>query len=217
MNARVNLLPPEIAQRQRERRTVIVTGALVLVWLALLGALYGFKLSDVEAARVDRAQAQAEVTRLQQELASLQPFAELDRRLSARNTLLATVMAEEISWAKTLNDLSLTFPADSSLLTLAATTGQDAAGAPVEGGIDLGESVAELSFSGYTVDRYSPGVRRALLKFNDVPAFANAYLAQAANAQRGDTGVTAYNGTVQLDPDAYTGRYANGLPVEVGR
>jgi cell division protein FtsB len=219
VNARVNLLPPEIAQRQRERRTVVLTATLVLVWLVLLGVLYGFKLGDVEATRVKRDGAQAQVAQLQQELASLQAFAELDRRLSARNGLLATVMTNEISWAKTLNDLSLSFPGNSSLLTLTATSNQVVAEqSAVEGtDIDLGDSVADLAFTGYAVERYAPGVQHALLKFNKVRAFSNAYLAQAADAERGTTEVTNYTGSVQLDPDAYTGRYADGLPAEVGR
>ncbi|MGH3664710.1 MAG: hypothetical protein ACRDU8_01235, partial [Egibacteraceae bacterium] len=102
--ARVNLLPPEISERRRQRNRAVLTGLVVLLWVLLLGGLYMMKLSDVEAARLQREAAQQEVTRLQAEVAALQEFADLDRKLTARNGLLQTAMANEISWARMLND-----------------------------------------------------------------------------------------------------------------
>ncbi len=120
MNARaaqVNLLPREIGQRQRERRWAGITAVALLVWVAVLTGVYLAKLAAVRDAELERDVAAAEVELLRAEAAALQDFAALDRRLQARNDLLAAAMAEEISWAQTLNDLSLTFPANSSLLT----------------------------------------------------------------------------------------------------
>lgn len=216
---RVNLLPAEVGRRQRERRWLAWTGVAVLVLVLVLAGTYLAKLRAVDAAERDQAAAAAQVAELGAEVASLQDFAALDRRLEGRNALLAAAMATEISWARVLNDLSLTFPANSSLLTLVAARTQQERVLPTgepepePDPADVGEeAVAEFAFTGYSVERFAPGVESVLLRVDEVRAFFNAYLSQAATAQRASTEVTTFNGTVQLDDDAYTGRYDDGLP-----
>lgn len=218
MSARVNLLPREIAERARVRRSASWTIAGVAAFAAVLGLLYLAKLGQINEAEDERDQAQAEVTQLQAELATLQEFAELDREVKARNQLLAAAMATEISWARTLNDLALTFPASSSLTELDASMVGVAGveGASVDENVSAA-AIASLRFAGYSVERYAPGVERVLLKFSDVGMFFNSYLAQAATELRGDTLVTGFNGSLELSEDARTNRYAEGLPPEVGQ
>lgn len=216
MTARVNLLPPEIAQRARARKTSGWAIGAVAAWTALLVLLYVAKLNDVRDAEEDRDDAAAQVAVLEAQLAELQEFAELDAQLSAQNRLLAAAMEDEISWARVLNDLSLTFPASSSLLSLqAAMTGNptDPAVAPDADS----SSIATVTFAGYSVERYAPGVERVLVKFDEVETFFNSYLSTAQEAVRGDTEVTTFGGTVQLNDSAFTGRYVDGLPPEVGQ
>lgn len=214
MTARVNLLPPEIAHRAKARRTTSWVIGGVAAYAALLGLLYIAKQGDLDAAREERDNAAATVAQLQGDLAELQEFEVLDRQLVARNRLLSASMASEISWARVLNDLSLTFPASSSLLTLdglalsAGQTGQSGNVPPNPNS----ESVASLTFTGYSVERFAPGVERVLVKFDEVDTFFNAYLSEANEEPRGDTDVTTFSGTVQLNEEAFTGRYADGLP-----
>jgi len=211
MTARVNLLPKEIEQRARARRASSWAIGAVAAYAALLTLLYIAKLSDVQSARDDRDAAAQQVAALQQELSTLQEYAELDRQLAARNALLRDAMAQEISWARVFNDLSLTFPPSSSLTALtAASTPADAPEATVG-------AVGNLTFDGYSVERYAPGVERVLVKFDEVTTFFNSYLTTAGELERGDTEVTSFAGTVQLNEEAYTGRYADGLPPEVGQ
>ena len=219
MSARVNLLPKEIEQRARERRATSWTIGAVAAYAALLGLVYIAKLGDLNDARSDRDNAQAAVAEAQAELAALQEFAELDEQMTARNQLLSAAMATEISWARVLNDLSLTFPPSSSLLTFSgASAGAGATGATAAAPANPNsESVASVTFEGYSVERFAPGVERVLVKFDEVTTFFNAYLSEAAETPRGDTEVTGFSGTMQLNDDAYTGRYADGLPPEVGR
>lgn len=219
MSARVNLLPKEIEERARARRTTSWAIGAVAAYAALLGLLYIAKLGDLNAARTDRDNAQAAVAQLQAELADLEEFADLDRQLTARNQLLAAAMATEISWARVLNDLSLTFPPSSSLLSMTAEA--DGAGAAGVAGTapanPNSESVGSVTFDGYSVERYAPGVERVLVKFDEVQTFFNAYLSEAQETPRGGTEVTGFSGTMQLNDEAYTGRYVDGLPPEVGR
>ncbi|MDP8969362.1 MAG: hypothetical protein M3N52_02440 [Actinomycetota bacterium] len=218
MSVRVNLLPPEVQERRRARRAAVLTAAALGAYLVLLGLVYLLKLGDVAQARQERDQAQADVARLQAQLDALEPFRRLAQQVEARNNVLAAAMATEISWSRVLNDLSLTFPPNASLLTLSATqpTAEDAGetGQAESGAVALDEVVATVEFSGYSVERYAPGVERVLLRFDEVRSFFNSYLATAAAEERGTTEVTNFNGSVQLGREAYTRRFAEGLPPE---
>lgn len=219
MSARVNLLPRELEERARTRRTASWTIGAVAVFAALLGLLYIAKLAQVNDAQRERNETQAVVDQREAELASLEQYAELDRQVNARNDLLSAAMATEVSWARVFNDLALTFPGSSSLTSLqaaaegAAETGETGEGNPNPNS----KSVASLEFDGYSVEGLAPGVERVLLKFTDVSMFFNAYLSQAADDDRNNTRVTTFNGRLQLNDEARTGRYAEGLPPEVGQ
>lgn len=218
MTARVNLLPREIEERARARRTTSWVIGGVLAYTALLVLLYIAQLGDIADAEAERDDAQTEVARLEAELADLQQYAELDRQVQARENLLTATMATEISWARVLNDLALTFPPSSSMVTFVGTT-EGAAEAGVAGATPNpnSDSVASATFTGYSVEQLAPGVERVLVKFDEVQTFFNAYLTEANEERRGNTDVTQFNGTFQLNEDAYTRRYAEGLPPEVGQ
>jgi Tfp pilus assembly protein PilN len=208
MSVKVNLLPRELAETVRERRLVNLTIVGVLAFVVLLSLLYVLKLLDVNAAREDRDIAQAEVTRLEARVAELEQFRVLADELENRNTLLATAMAGEVSWSRILNDLSLTFPANSSLRALSGSTAAlDPAGTPV-----ATSGIGNLTFNGYSVEEYAPGVESVLIEFDKVQAFFNVFLSTAAQEEIGGTEVTTFDGTVLLDEDARTGRYEQGLP-----
>jgi uncharacterized protein YlxW (UPF0749 family) len=209
MSVKVNLLPREVGELARTRRITNYTIVGVLAFVALLALLYVFKLGEVNNARNDRDAAQAEVTRLQAEVAQLEQFRQLADQLEARNALLTASMESEVSWSRVLNDLSLTFPANSSLLTLTATQADPAAGVAQGPGI-----IGDVAFSGYSVEEYAPGVESVLIEFDKVQAFVNVFLSTAAQETIGTTEVTNFQGTVQLDEDAYTRRYVDGLPGE---
>lgn len=152
MSARVNLLPREIEQRARARRTASYTVAAVAVFAALLGLIYLGKLGDLNDARSDRDAAQETVDERRAELASLEEFAQLDREVKARNALLSAAMATEISWARVLNDLALTFPPSSSMLSLEAAA---------EGAAESGLTMRRRAQPELPVGR-QPGVRGVL-------------------------------------------------------
>jgi hypothetical protein len=209
MTVQVNLLPQELAQRERSRQITALAVGLVILWVALLGGLYALKLGELGDAETARDDVQAEVARLEAEVAQLQQYRELADELEARNVLLAEAMATEISYARVLNDLSLSFPASSSMRTLDANTVDPDSAAP---GATIGAAVATLTFDGYSVERYAPGVETVLVEFGKVPVFFNPYLSTAGTEAIGNTDVIGFNGFVQLGPEAFTRRYENGLP-----
>lgn len=182
--------------------------ALVVV----LGVAYTLRLGDVASAEQARDEAQEEVALLQTRLDGLAEFRRLADRMDSRNALLTSAMAREIAYSQVLNNLSLAFPANASLetLTIAATADLP----PATGAISFGEAVADAEFSGYSVERYAPGVESVLVDFDRVHTFFNTLLTTASTSEIAETEVTSFNGSVSLDTNAYTGRYADGLPPE---
>ena len=224
--ARVNLLPPEFARERRHRRVAAAGFGLLALYVLALGVVYVLKLDAVSEARAERDATQREVTTLRAEAESLREFQLLATQLETRESLLTAAMTDEISWARVLGDLALTFSRQSSLIQVAAVTvGSDAAVAggaattPVAASTEDGEPapgtpVAQVSFGGYSIERFAPGVEDVLANFRGEELFVKPFLASAVEEERGDEEVTAFEGRVDLSDEVYTHRYDEGLPEE---
>jgi hypothetical protein len=211
--ASVNLLPEEVGAERRVRRRAALSVVGVVVFVAALAGLYVHKLGQVNDAEAARDEAAVEVADLEQQVAQLQPFRELADRLNARNAILASAMSREISYARALNDVALAFPASASLqsLEISLTSPEDSG----DGVINFGTPVANVTYSGYSTERYAPGVETVLVEFDRVSPLFNVRLSTAATEERGSTEVTNFDGTAAMSESARTGRYVNGLPPEV--
>lgn len=209
----VNLLPRELVERARARRITQYTIGGVLLFVGILGLAYFLRLGEVARAEETREEAAFEVARLESELTQLEEYRTLADLLENRSSLLTAAMENDIAFSTVLNNLSLVFPANASLTDLTLT----AAGAvvPEQGQIDFGEAVATGEFTGYSVERFAPGVETVILDLDRTPDFFNAFVTTATKEKREGTEVTNFAGTVSLDSGAYTGRYADGLPPEV--
>lgn len=213
LTAGVNLLPQEIDTERRVRRRAALSVIGVVVFIAVLGGLYVHKLDQVREAEQARDEAATEVANLEQELAQLQEYRELADLLDARNAVLADAMSDEVSFARGLNDLALAFPASASMESLDLTLVEaEPAG---DGVITFGTPVAEVNYTGYSTERYAPGVETVLIEFDRVSPLFNVYMSDAATEERGTTEVVNFNGTAAMDETARTGRYDDGLPAEV--
>jgi hypothetical protein len=222
-SVKVNLLPPEIAERGRERRRVALTAAGLAAFVAALGVVYVNQLGDVDEARTERDAQQARVAALQAEEDSLAEYRTLADRFESRNGVLATAMADEVAVARILNDFALSFPASASLRSLslaidlapadaAAADGQTPVAPAPAPGDRSEETIGTLSFEGYSVQRYEPGVAAIVTDFADVPTFRQPYVSAAQEETIADTEVTGFAGSAEITGTAYTDRYADGLP-----
>ena len=110
--ARVNLLPPEIADLARARK--LKAGLVVGVAAAAVGVgmLYLQAVSSVSSAKAELATAQRTQVALEADLAKLQNVTDINAKVEARRALLRQAMGPEILWSRYLNDLSLTIPSD---------------------------------------------------------------------------------------------------------
>lgn len=209
MSVKVNLLPREVEAQVRERRVALGALTGLAIWVLLLALVYLQSVLAVGDARDERDAEQAELARLEARAAELAPYRELARRYDARNAILAAAMGSQVSWSGVFNDLALVFPANSSLLTLNASLGA-APGAAVAGGeIPL---IGGVQFTGYSVERYAPGVESVLLGLDAAPVFESLYLSNAARALIASTEVTNFTGSAELTERIFTRRFTNGLP-----
>jgi len=218
--AKVNLLPPEIERERRRHQIALVSLGVLGIYLIALTAVYVVKSNAVADALAERDAADRRVAMLQSDLDGLSEFQTLVDDIAARESLLTTAMDEELSWARVFGDLALSFSRDSSLTQIQAVTAEDAVpegevvDADAEPEPDADTSVAQVSFTGYSVEEFAPGVAEVLANFAEADGFFDSYLTTATEEERGESEVTGFEGRVELNDKAYTRRYEDGLPEE---
>ena len=114
----VNLLPPEILQRERTRRLtglVALVGALVVL---LILALWVVETLDLSNTSDQLAAQEATNATLQSQVQGLQRYAETQSELATKQALVAKVYKNEISWSGVLGDLSNVVPDNAYLQSL---------------------------------------------------------------------------------------------------
>lgn len=220
--AHVNLLPPTYVQEHQRRRVGVIALAILVGYVAALGVVYSVKRGAVAETRAERDTVEQQVVVLQTEADSLQEYQTLLDTIDTRSALLTSAMEDQLSWARVFGDLALAFDRQSSLIEMtAASATADAeaiAGAAptvdADAEADATDPVAQVSFTGYSVDRFAPGVSEVLKKFDDTKGFMDTYLSIATDEDRGGSEVTNFEGRVDLDDGAVTHRYDEGLPEE---
>jgi Tfp pilus assembly protein PilN len=148
--SQVNLLPPELRQRQKIRRTTSLVVAAGLAVLALIGVFYFLQVQELAGVQDDLAAQNDRNAQLQAEIGNLQQFAQLQAELEAKEQLVASVYVNEVSWSGALLDVSRVIP-DASYLT--NMSGQIAAtGAvvtpPTGGGTPETTLIGNMTFQG---------------------------------------------------------------------
>lgn len=117
--SQVNLLPPDILQRQGQRRlttSVIVAGAVIMGLIIAFYLLQVNRLVGVE----DDIQAQERTNQsIQNEIDALQPFEDLQIQADQSLEMLRGAYAGEMSFSQAMMDVSRITPSDSYLQNLA--------------------------------------------------------------------------------------------------
>jgi Tfp pilus assembly protein PilN len=208
---RVNLLPPEIYERQRIRRR---TGAVVAVGLLVLlaiGAFYFLQVVRLNEVQDDVAAQEARNAELQAQINDLQDIAALETEIATTRTLLNDLLADRVLWSGILRDVSLVIPGEVWLNSLTGSTGTPAAGStetttttPVTTGAGL---VGQISFTGFAFEH--PDVALWLSRLEDVRGFVNPWLSSSAKSVIGTSEVVQFTSSVDLSEQAQA-RQAGG-------
>ena len=119
--SRVNLLPSEIKKGQENRRRFmlfLLAGIAIVLLVFAFWFIQSMRLSDVQ----DQVQAQNQVNAvIQQNIASLQQYEQLQTDAQQQEQLLAAAYAGEVSYSQMLLDVSKVIPSDTYLTTFAST------------------------------------------------------------------------------------------------
>jgi Tfp pilus assembly protein PilN len=202
--SQVNLLPPEIRERQAvRRRTALVAGAGAVV-LALIGAFFVTQTMTLSSVKDQLAEQQQANAQLRSQIAELQPYADLQANLANLEGLVQTLYANEVSWASVLLDVSRVIP-DSAYLTqfsgqITAPTGT-VIGQPQDG-TETG-LIASVTFSG--VARETSTIANWLTRLEQVRGWVNAWVNNASE-NAAYSRIYTFDGGVDLTIDAATAR-----------
>ena len=106
----VNLLPPDLRQRQATKRLTTLVSLVGVLALVVIGFLYFLQSMNLSRANRDLEAQQAVNAGKQAEIADLQKFAELRSQVQGKRDLVDTVVANEVSWSDVLLHLARALP-----------------------------------------------------------------------------------------------------------
>jgi Tfp pilus assembly protein PilN len=199
--SQVNLLPPDIRQRQQTRRVAFLIAAGGVALLLLVLFVYLLASQSLNGVNDDIAAQTAQNAKYQAQIAELQRFADLKNEAAAKTLLLNSVFADELSFSGAMLDVSRVIPSDAFLSSLTITLN------PV--GTATGETttiVGTLAFSGEGASAES--VATLLNRLENVTGWVNPFVTSVARSGVGD--FVQFTGTVDLTVDALTKRGQEG-------
>jgi Tfp pilus assembly protein PilN len=197
---RINLLPPERAQRRRARQISgsIVAGGLVLVGvLALIFVAEIFRLNGQKNTLEEQQQTNAA---LESQVATLSQFQQLETQLQQKSTLLKNVTQDEVRWSVILADVSLVIPTDTWLTNLTATETVNS-GTQAAPGAQANQVLGTIQLTGVTFSHLD--VAKWLTRLAGVDAFTNSYLSISSKGTIGATGVVNFSSSAELSDQAF--------------
>jgi Tfp pilus assembly protein PilN len=215
MMRQIDLLPASHAEKRRARRNlglVVTGGIVVLVLMAGWWFMLGTQVSD---AKNELADVQAQNASLQQQIAELQRFADLEAEVVAKEQALKTVMAGDIAWPSVLTEVAMEVPSEvwlkgisASAATLDATTQVGTETAPIRVADKL--TAGRISFEGSSLTM--PGVAKWMVRLQGVREFQAVFLDVAQEATQGESGQKYFDftTTLELTPKATSGRFLGG-------
>jgi Tfp pilus assembly protein PilN len=208
--SQVNLLPPEIRERQKVRQRTVLAGIIGAGVVLLVLAFYFLQSFNLSKANEDLEAQQQQNAQLAAQVSELQEFGDLQAELAEKKALVSQVFEGEIAWSGVLVDVSRIMPQEAVLNNFTATqtvggASADAAAAPapVAGAAPAGELVGNMNF-----DVTASGIGTVpdfLSSLADVQGWANPYTTSLTEtAPRSN--VYTFQATVDLTKDVLTER-----------
>ncbi|MFA5889359.1 MAG: PilN domain-containing protein [Actinomycetota bacterium] len=191
---RINLLPPELAERRRSRQRVAGTAVAALALVAALGVVYGAQEIRLHGERSKLNAQRARNAALRGDLADLAEFDRLQSELQRKTGLLDDLTQREIRWSVLLADVSLVIPSDVWLTSLTGS---------VSGSAVAGDPLGTIQMNGTTFSHID--VAKWLVRLADVEEFTFPYLTLSSKGTQEDTPVVNFNSSVQISDGALRG------------
>ncbi len=205
----VNLLPPEIEQERRFRRTQFALGAAVVASLGVVGVLFLAANGQVSSAQGDLADSKRQTTQLEARAAEYSQVPLVYAQVEAARAQLELAMGKEIRWSFYLNDLSLKIPNSVWLTTMTVTPNEStaAAPAPVAGAAAgyLESGVGVVTFDGQAMKHTD--VAAWLDSLAKQKGYTQPYFTESTKEKIGEREVVRFRSQVTVTEDALSKRY----------
>ena len=204
LNLRADLLPQEIIDTRRGRRT----RAVVIVALALTVALMGvwrWHVTELESEAIAEAdQVAAQLSAVQKRQSEFTALKQAKNARTSMTAQLSTLLATDLPWSTLLDRLRATGAAGDVTVTgvsgsLLEANGSTAATLP---GSSTSKTVATLTVTGTAPDKKA--VARYVTALADVPGVADPYLTNAAENDE----TVDFSLTVNVTEQALCGRFS---------
>jgi len=203
--SQINLLPPEIRQRQAIRRNTSFVIVVGLVVLALVGLFYFVQVQRLSQTQSDLADQQDRNANLQSQIAALSQFADLQAELAAKQQLVATIFVNEVSWSSALLDVSRVIPDASYLTNLTGQITATVAGevAAPTGGTPETTLIGNMSFAG--VANQTETIATWITRLEEVQGWVNAWV-NSAQENAPSSRIYTFSNGLDLTQEAATAR-----------
>lgn len=195
---RINLLPPDLAQRRKSRQLAAAIGVAGIGLVAILMLVYGVQELRLRGER-SRLEAQEERNDdLRAEVARLEDFDRLQNELQQKTSLLSDLTQQEVRWSVLLADISLVIPSDVWLTNL---SGQVRIATGDEGGEEDEATLGSIEMNGTTFSHVDAA--KWLTRLVGVDGFSFPYLTLSVKASIDETATVNFNSSVQLSEQAF--------------
>lgn len=210
---RVNLLPPEIAEKALLRKVQMGLGACVLGAVGVVGLLFVSASHSVSTAQSSVDQANAQSTALQAQTAKYANVTATYDAAAAAQAQLSTAMGQEVRYSQLLHDLSLSVPSTVWLKNVTytqtppvlptASSGSPATpgAAPAANNLAIGT----VSFQGVGFNH--DDLALWLEAVAGLKTYNNVYFSNATEALLGSKKTVSFSSTADITPASLSGRY----------
>jgi Tfp pilus assembly protein PilN len=199
--SQVNLLPPELLERQaRKQRTrlVVLAGCAVL---GLIAVFYVFQIFRLSSANSELEAQQARNAQLTAQIASLQQYAALQQELKDKQAVLDGILANQFLWSSALNDVSRVIPDDAALDSfdgqITAVTGTPAGSTTTTVTGTNPNVVGQITFSGTALD-----IRTIATWLNQLESVKGWIQPQVSSITQTSGNIYSFDTTVQITKEA---------------
>jgi len=203
---RVNLLPPEIAEKAAFRRVQMALGGVAAGAVAVVGVLYMSATHSVSSANEELASAKSQTVKLQADVNKFRDVTAIYNAADAAQAQLVQAMADEVRYSQMLNDVSLSIPSNVWITELVFTqTAPKAAPAASTRVPTAVPPLGTLTVSGTAFAH--DDVAAWLDALGGLKTYSNPYFSQATEKLIGTRKVVEFSSTAELTNKALSGRY----------
>jgi Tfp pilus assembly protein PilN len=212
---RVNLLPPEIAEKALMRKVQVGLGTCVLAAVGVVGLLTVSAAHGVSSAQSSVTDASAKGASLQAQTAKYSNVTAVYNQARAAQAQLTTAMGAEVRYSQMMHDLSLVVPSSVWLKNLtysqtppsggaaaAATTTTTAATATAAAPVG---PIGTVSFQGIGFDH--DDLALWLEAVAGLKTYTNVYFSNSSETLLGSRKTVNFSSSADITPAAYSGRY----------